>query len=166
MPIVLASATDADAAAIALLRAATARDLTARFGAGSWSYVVDSADAVRAELRSSILLLARAMSEVIGALRLSLRNPWLGHTEFFTPCARPVFLTSMVIAPAHQRKGIGRELLAEAKRVARQMGGQTLRLDSYAGRAGAADFYRKCGFREVQRGDYNGAQLIWFETPL
>lgn len=166
MPIVFESATDADAAAIAALRMATARDLTARFGVGTWSYAAESEVGVRAELRTSTVLLARNEGSVIGTLRLTLKNPWIGRTDFFTPTDRPIFLTSMAVAPKHQGEGIGRQLLLEAQRVAREMGGDAIRLDSYDAAAGAGGFYRKCGFREIWRSDYNGTPLIWFERLL
>lgn len=166
MPIEFAWAVDADAPAIAALRLATSRELTARFGAGTWSFAAESEPGVRAELRTSILLLAREGGTVVGTLRLTTRNPWIGHTNFFAPCQRPVYLTSMAILPKRQREGIGRQLLQEARRVAAELGGDRLRLDSYDAPAGAGDFYRKCGFREVHRGSYNGTPLIWFETEL
>jgi GNAT superfamily N-acetyltransferase len=166
MPLVFAAATNADAAAIAAVRMSAARELTERFGAGTWSFAAESEASVQAEIRSSTVLFAHEDGLVVGALRLATRNPWLGDTRFFTPCNRPIFLTSMAITPKRQRQGIGRQLLAEARRVGLKMGGEALRLDSYAGPAGAGNFYRKCGFREVHRGDYNGTALIWFESPL
>jgi GNAT superfamily N-acetyltransferase len=166
MPLVFAVATNADAAAIAAVRMAASRELTARFGAGTWSFAAESEASVQAEIRSSTVLFARDEGVVVATLRLATRNPWLGNTNFFTPCNRPIFLTSMAVTPKWQRQGIGRQFLAEAKRVAIEMGGQILRLDSYAGPAGAGEFYRKCGFTEARRGDYNGTALIWFEAPL
>jgi GNAT superfamily N-acetyltransferase len=166
MPLSFAAATNADAAAIAALRMAAARGLTERFGAGTWSFAAESEASVQAELRSSTVLFAREDGLVLGTLRLATRNPWMGNTDFFTVCDRPIYLTSMAVAPKRQRQGIGRQLLAEARRVALEMRGQALRLDSYAGPAGAAEFYAKCGFHEVRRGDYNGTALIWFEALL
>ena len=166
MPIVFAAATQADAAAIAAVRMAAARELTERFGAGTWSFAMETETGVQAELRSSTVLFAREEGVVIATLRLSTRNPWLGNTDFFTPCDRPIFLTSMAVLPRRQRQGIGRQLLSEARQVAVQMGGESLRLDSYTGPAGAGEFYRKCGFQEVRRAEYNGTPLIWFETVL
>jgi GNAT superfamily N-acetyltransferase len=166
MPLVFAIATNADAAAIAALRMATARTLTERFGAGTWSFAAETEAGLQAEIRSSTVLYARDEGVLVGTLRLATRNPWLVKTSFFSPCDRPIFLTSMAVAPKRQRHGIGTELLVEAGRVAIELGGEALRLDSYAGPAGAADFYRKCGFCEVHRGDYNGTELIWFERPL
>lgn len=166
MPLVFGAATNADAAAIAALRMAAARGLTERFGAGTWSFAAESEFGVQAEIRTSTVLFARNEGVVVGTLRLATRNPWIGNIDFFTPCERPIFLTSMAVTPKRQRQGIGRQLLNEARRVALEMRGQALRLDSYAGPAGAAEFYLKCGFREVRRGDYNGTALIWFESPL
>lgn len=166
MVLVFARATNADAAGIAALRMATARTLTERYGAGTWSFAAETEAGVQAEIRASTVLFARDEGMVVGTLRLATRNPWLGQTDFFTPCRRPIFLTSMAIGPKRQRQGIGRELLAEACRVAVELGGEIVRLDSYAGPAGAGEFYRKCGFREVHRGDYNGTALIWFERIL
>jgi GNAT superfamily N-acetyltransferase len=166
MPLVLAAATNADAAAIAAVRMAAARELTERFGAGTWSFAMETEASVQAELRSSTVLFVRDEGVVVASLRLATRNPWLGNTDFFTPSERPIFLTSMAVLPRRQRQGIGRQLLLEARRIAVQMGGEALRLDSYAGAAGAGEFYRKCGFLEVRRGDYNGTALIWFETLL
>jgi GNAT superfamily N-acetyltransferase len=166
MLLAFAVATDPDAAAIASLRMAAARGLTEQYGAGTWTFAAETEAGVQAEIRSSSVLFARDEGVVVGTLRLAKRNPWLGNTRFFTPCDRPIFLTSMAIATQRQRQGIGRQLLVEARRVALSLGGEVLRLDSYAGPAGAGDFYRKCGFREIHRGDYNGTDLIWFESLL
>jgi GNAT superfamily N-acetyltransferase len=164
--LVFGCATNDDAAAVAALRMAAARDLTERFGTGTWTFTAETEAGVRAELRHSSVLFARDEGVVVGTLRLATRNPWLGNTNFFTSSDRPIFLTSMAVAPKRQLEGIGRQLLQEARRVAREMGGKVLRLDSYAGPAGAGEFYRKCGFREVHRGDYHGTSLVWFEAPL
>jgi ribosomal protein S18 acetylase RimI-like enzyme len=166
MPLVFAAATNADAAAIAALRMAAARDLTARFGAGTWSFAAETEASVRAELRTSTVVFARDAGSVVGTLRLAIKSPWVGRTDFFTPSNRPIYLTSMAVAPKRQRQGIGRELLEEARRVAVSLGGDAIRLDSYDAAAGARGFYVKCGFREVHRAEYNGTPLIWFETSL
>jgi GNAT superfamily N-acetyltransferase len=166
MSLVFGRATIGDADAIAALRMTTARDLAQRHGAGPWTFACDSQASVQAEMRSSTLLLAREAGQVMASARLATRNPWLGPTEFFSPCDRPIYLTSMVVAPSRQHQGIGRQLIEEAKRVAIQLGGVALRLDTYQGPAGAGDFYRACGFREVHRGDYNATPLVWFEHVL
>lgn len=161
------SATGANAAAIAAVRLAASRDMANRFGSGPWSFSLGSEGAVRAELISSTILIARDEGRLLGTLRLSTQNPWLGDTAFFTACSRPIYLTSMAVAPKHQRQGFGRRLIEAALHaVTVDLRGEAIRLDSFDARAGAGDFYRKCGFNVVWQAGYNGTPLIWFERIL
>jgi GNAT superfamily N-acetyltransferase len=155
-----------DAAAIAAVRLAAARELTSRHGTGTWSFAVDSEAGVRLELGGGGVFLAREGTRAIATLRLATRQPWLGTFPFFTACARPVFLTAMAVQPERQRQGVGRRCLEEARRIAAEWHGDMIRLDSYDAPAGAGDFYRRCGYREVARVDYHGTPLLLFETAV
>lgn len=166
MSIKLELATLRDAAAIAALRMACARHLTEQHGAGTWALAAESEGGVRAQMLDSAVFIVRIRSETVATLRLSTRNPWMGDIGFFSLARRPLYLTSMAVAPRWQRGGIGRECLAQALRQARRLQGDTIRLDTYDGPAGAGEFYRRCGFHEVHRADYNGTPLLWFEKSL
>lgn len=167
MPIgTLQAAVDEDAAAIAAIRLAAARDLTGRFGQGTWSFTLDSEAGVRLEILGSNLYVAREADDVVGTLKLSTRKPWMIDEGFFTACERPWYLTAMAVRPDRQRCGIGRKCIAAACRIAAEKGAGAVRLDSYDAAAGAGEFYRKCGFREVRRNTYHGTPLIWFERML
>ncbi len=166
MPRIMEAATSADAAAIAALRIAASRALTEQFGQGTWSYTLESEAGAQADILSSKVLIARGDGAVIATLRLSQRNPWIGDTTFFTPCLTPWFLTSMAVAPKCQRRGLGRTCIDDVKELAAKWGATAIRLDAYDAPAGAGDFYRKCGFREVQRAPYNGTPLVFFEYLL
>ena len=72
----------------------------------------------------------------------------------------------MAVAPSHQRSGIGRLLLEEAKTIARRRPADAIRLDAYDAPAGAGGFYVKCGFREAGRSTCQGIPLIYFELLL
>jgi ribosomal protein S18 acetylase RimI-like enzyme len=67
------------------------------------------------------------------------------------------------VHPEEQRKGIGRRCIEEALRIAAKWPADAMRLDAYDTAAGAGEFYRKCGFREVGRATYRKAPLIYFE---
>jgi ribosomal protein S18 acetylase RimI-like enzyme len=166
MSLRLETATVDDAAAVAAVRMASARDLTARFGSGTWSFVAESEGGVQMDLLTSHILIARTEGTIIATLRLSTRSPWLGKIDFFTPANRPIYLTSMAVAPKWQRCGIGRACLDEVKRIAGVWDADAIRLDAYDAKAGAGEFYRKCGFREVRRAPYNDTPLIYFELML
>jgi len=163
MPERLQLARDEDSAAIASLRMAVARQLTAQFGRGVWSFATESEWSVRADIATSHVYLARHEGVLAASLRLSTRPPWLGAIDFFTAVRTPLYLTTMAVAPKMQRQGIGRGCLEAVKVIAAEWPVDALRLDAYDAPAGAGDFYRKAGFTECHRGDYNGTPLVYFE---
>jgi len=166
MRIELEQAGEADAAAIAALRHASARQLTQRYGHGAWSATNASIGGVAMEARSGELFLARTEGSVVASLRLSGRNPWLGDIGFFTSRTQPLYVTSMAVHPAVQRQGMGRAAVEAVFRLAAMRGNDAIRLDAFDAPAGAGGFYRKCGFRDVRRAQYFDTPLIWFERLL
>ena len=72
----------------------------------------------------------------------------------------------MAVVPTHQRRGIGRALLAEAARSARTLPAQAIWLDAYEALAGAGGFYAACGFHECGRRAYRGTPLVYFEQAV
>lgn len=163
MPFVLKLATPADAAAIATLRNATANDLTARFGRGWWSGQCTE-KGVLWDLRSSAVYIVRARSEGVATLRLATKKPWAIDRSYFSAVQRPLYLTSMAVTPACQRQGLGRRCIDEVCAIARRHPADAICLDAFDhDGAGAGEFYRKCGFREVGRVTYREVPLIYFE---
>ena len=166
MRVHLHEATDDDAAAIAALRMATSRQLTAKYGRGTWSFAAESEWGVRADIITSHVYVARHHGMVVATLRITTKPPWLGDIDFFTPVRTPLYLTTMAVAPRMQRRGVGSGCLQEVRRIAAEWPADAIRLDAYDAPAGAGDFYRKNGYREAQRGEYNGTPLIYFEYLL
>jgi hypothetical protein len=56
--------------------------------------------------------------------------------------------------------------MKQALRLARTWRADALRLDAYDADAGAGEFYRKCGLREVGRATYRDTPLVYFESRL
>ena len=165
MPLVLHPATPEDALAIARLRTAVAEHLTSRYGKGHWSSA-GTERGVLFQLRTTKMYVARDESGVIATLILATKKPWAVDRSYFTRCEKPLYLTDMAVAPELQRRGIGRLCIEEAKRIGREWPADAVRLDAYDAEAGAGDFYRKCGFREVGRAIYRQTPLIYFEMLL
>ncbi|HEX5727241.1 MAG TPA: GNAT family N-acetyltransferase [Longimicrobiaceae bacterium] len=157
-----ARATEADAPAIAALRTATARDLTARHGRGHWSGET-SERGVLSELRRGQVWVARRGRAVVGVFQLGTRKPWAIDVSYFTPCRRPLYLTNMAVRPDWQRRGVGRRCLEEVIRIAREWPADAVRLDAYDAAAGAGDFYARCGFRPAGGITYHGVPLLYYE---
>src|SRR5688500_8803134 len=144
---------DDDVAAVAVLRAAVAADLTRRYGHGHWSAVATEKSVLR-DIRTSQVLLAYAGTRTVGTLRLATKKPWAIDPKYFSPRAKVLYLTDMAVDPSVQRHGIGRRCLHQAGRMAAEWPADAIRLDAYDGEAGAGEFYRKCGFHERGRITY------------
>jgi GNAT superfamily N-acetyltransferase len=168
LKLTFATATNTDAAELAALKAATAEDLTQRFGPGFWSSP-PSERGILANMRMpkfSRFLVARSNHRIIGTLRLATKKPWAIDTAYFTPASQPLYLTGMAVHPSHQHKGIGRLLMKQAESLARAWPADAIRLDAFDAAAGAGPFYAKCGYREVAHVVYKKDPLIYFELIL
>lgn len=165
MKISVTTASEADAQAIAALRTSVAEHLTRQFGKGHWSWCVTEKSVLRS-IKTSRVLVARNNREVIGTLSLQTKKPWAIDLSYFESGRRPLYLLDMAVSPDLQRRGIGRQLVEEAKAVAGAWPSEAIRLDAYDSDAGAGPFYAKCGFREVGRKAYRGVPLVYFELML
>ena len=158
-------ATEADATSIAELRLAVADTLTSRFGHGPWSSG-GTERGVLAILRTSSMYVARDGDDVIATVRLASKKPWAIDRAYFGASTRPIYLTDMAVEPTRQGRGIGSRCLDEARRLVAAWPGDAIRLDAYDAPAGAGEFYRKCGFREVGRATHRGTALVYFEATV
>lgn len=158
----LAVATASDVRALVELRTAVACGLTLRYGHGHWSSEPGEAG-VRRGIETSTVLVARQDGTIVGTLRLATKKPWAIDAAYFAPVRRPLYLVDMAVTPALQRRGIGRAMIEEARRIARAYPAGAIRLDAYDADAGAGGFYACCGFTEVGRVVYRGTPLIYFE---
>lgn len=165
MDLAFTTAVETDAAEIAALSVAVAEHLTRQYGQGRWSSASTDKTALR-NIRTSHVIVARSGNNIVAALRLATKKPWAIDPKYFTSVPKPLYLTDMTVAPAMQRKGVGRRILEEAANVVRAWPGDAIRLDAYDAEAGAGKFYAKCGFRERGRVIYRKTPLIYFELIL
>ena len=103
---------------------------------------------------------------MVGTLCLQTKKPWAIDVKYFTSVEKALYLIGMAVHPDWQRKGVGRAIMKEAKRIAREWPSQAIRLDAWDAKAGAGEFYAKCGFREVGRVVYKAAPLVYYEMVL
>jgi len=136
-PLSVALATLDDAPAIAALRTAAARELVLQFGGGAWGGVATERG-VRRDLATSRVYVWRDGDILVATLRLATKKPWAIDTAYFRPCARPLYTTSMAVAPALQRRGVGRRCLDDLQTIAQAWPADAIRLDAYDAAAGAA----------------------------
>jgi len=155
-------ATAEDAAGLVALRAAVNEHLIAQYGKGYWVSAATEKGMLFA-LKKGTVYVVKDREKVIATLTLSTRKPWAIDTKYFSVSKRPLYLTSMEVSPDRQRRGVGRQCLEEARRIASEWPADAIRLDAFDAAAGAGDFYRKCDYREVGRATYRNAPLIYFE---
>ena len=165
MRIKLQVAKPQDAAAIAALWVAASEHLTAKYGPGPWSGK-RTEKGVLFDMRNAVVYVLRRRNKVTATLTLCTKKPWAIDRKYFSPCNRPLYLTSMAVAPGVQRQGIGQHCIRAAKKIVKQWPGDAIRLDAYDAEAGAGEFYGKCGFREVGRASYRNTPLIYFEMLI
>jgi GNAT superfamily N-acetyltransferase len=161
----LQQATLDDATALAALHNAVAEHLTSLHGRGTWSGKCTEKGVLYA-MRTSRVFVARQRSKIVATLRLATKKPWAIDTSYFSPCNKPLYLVGMAVAPDKQRQGLGRRCLEEARRLAKEWPADAIRLDAFAGEAGAGGFYARCGCVEVGRVTYKKAPLIYYEILL
>ena len=165
MKVTLERAALSDVETIAALRVAAATRLTNDFGKGPWSSA-GSVKGVLYSMRHSNVFVCRRRGKIVGVLELGIKKPWAIDKSYFTACTRPLYLTGMAVAPAHQRSGIGRAMLKAAHEIARDWPADAIRLDAYDAAAGAGEFYARCGFRKMGRVTYRQVPLIYYEQLL
>ena len=158
-------ATADDVPAIVGLQNAVSGALTARFGEGHWSSLVTERGAVLAQ-RHARVRIGRDGRRILTVVRLATKKPWAIDVSYFTPVNRPLYLTGLAVSVAHQRHGLGRLALEDARAIATAWPADAIRLDAYDHAAGAGSFYVKCGFRERGRVVYKGDPLVYYELLL
>ena len=139
---------------------ATVTDLTRRayehyvsiLGGEPWPMLVDYASRIAA---GEVQLLEDAGA----AIALLVTEDHGDHLHIF----------SIAVLPAHQSRGIGRQLLSAAETIARQMDRQVLTLCTHEKMTRNIGIYRRYGFSEVRRRpnpNHAGWTLVDMEKPL
>lgn len=129
-------------------------ELNARFDAGFDPSRTISADADELTPPAGVLLIARLRGEPIGCGALK-----------FHPGA-PADVKRMWIAPHARGLGVGRRLLNELERHARDAGVHVLRLETNRALKEAIQLYRSAGYQEVPAFNDEPYAHHWFEKQL
>ena len=162
--LVLSLASESDAEEIAFLRNTVAADVAARSGSSAGART--TAKGVLYHLRLGQILIARHKGRIVGSLLLVKKKPWAIDVNYFTPVQSQLYLVSMNVDPALQRKGIGARLIEYAKATAKAGGYKAIRLDAFEEAPWAVAFYASCGFMERGRTIFRVARLVYFEYLL
>lgn len=131
------------------------RELEERFENGFDPEQTTSAEADELTEPNGLLLIARLRQEPIGCGALKLEDQ-AGSAE----------IKRMWVAPAARRLGVGRRILGELERQAREHGAQRVHLDSNRALTEAHRLYRSSGYRDTERFNDNPYAHVWFEKVI
>ena len=126
-------------------------ELAERFAAGFDPARSISADSHELTPPAGLLLVARLREEPVGCGALQL------HAD------APGEIKRMWVAPHARGLGLGRRLLRDLERHARQAGVSTLRLETNQTLTEAIALYRRAGYREVPAFNAEPYAHHWFE---
>lgn len=129
-------------------------ELNARFDAGFDPALSISADADELTPPAGALLIARLRGRPVGCGALKLHGD------------APAELKRMWIAPAARGLALGRRLLQELERYAREAGVTVLRLETNHALTEAIALYRRSGYVEVDAFNDEPYAHHWFEKRL
>jgi DNA-binding MarR family transcriptional regulator/ribosomal protein S18 acetylase RimI-like enzyme len=129
-------------------------ELDTRFDAGFDPALSISADAHELTLPAGALLIARLRGRPVGCGALKFHD------------AAPAELKRMWIAPVARGIGLGRRLLHELERHAREAGVAVLRLETNRALREAIELYRRSGYVEVEAFNDEPYAHHWFEKRL
>lgn len=149
----LAEVDPSDPAAQACLAAYYA-ELDRRFPAG---FVVEASHDPAAEL------LVRPRGAVVLAFD---GDAPIGCVMLKGTCADYAEIKRLWISPSARGKGLARQLMDEAERIARELGVSLLRLDTNSALADAVAIYRHWGWIEIPRFNADPYAEVFFEKAL
>ena len=147
--IVLRPAHDDDAAAIAHCVEAAYRHYIPRIGKPPGPMQDDYAEVVR---RHRVFI--AEMSGAPAGVLVLMRTP------------RGILLDNIAVHPEHQRRGIGRRLLALAESETRALGYSQLELYTHERMAENIAFYRRAGYAETARRRERGYERVYMRKAL
>jgi DNA-binding MarR family transcriptional regulator/GNAT superfamily N-acetyltransferase len=129
-------------------------ELNSRFPTGFDPQHSISADAEELTLPAGLLLLARLRDEPVGCGALKLHG------------TGPAEVKRMWVAASARGVGVGRRILEELERAARQRGVRVLRLETNRSLTEAISLYRSAGYVEVDPFNDEPYAHYWFEKRL
>jgi ribosomal protein S18 acetylase RimI-like enzyme len=161
-------AVENDIPALCRIFGACIRDMDDR-GLDQWRWEVYPSEAVLTEdVQKQTLYLMEEDGEILAAFTINEEQHPLYLTLHWHFGVRPAVLHRLVVNPSRQHKGIGREAMAHAVRLARETGYDCLRLDTYLKNTRAMALYEGIPMRKVGtvKFDHRTTLFQCYEMPL
>ncbi len=161
-------ATECDIPALCRLFEAGIRDMDEK-GLDQWRWEVYPSEAVLMEdVQAQTMYLMEENGELLTAFTINEDQHPLYLTLHWHFGVKPAVLHRLVVSPSHQRKGLGREAMAHVIEIARELGYDSLRLDTYLKNTRAMALYEGIPMRKVGqvKFDHRTTMFQCYEMPL
>lgn len=131
-------------------------------GIDQWDGVYPSLAIVEADAEAGSLFVVRMGGKCIASISIDEVQP-----EPFTGLpwsdvdGRPLFIHRLAVDPEWEGMRIGRQLMDEAERFAKEAGFTSIRLDTYGGNLRAMNLYLKRGYKPVGQVVYPRREMVF-----
>jgi GNAT superfamily N-acetyltransferase len=119
-------------------------------GLKHWNNTYPGSERIQQDLAGGLIYLAKEKGVCKGMITLAEREPPdYQQIAFQSGVKKPLFLQHLAVHPRWQGKGIARQLIAFAEKVAKERGFDAVRLDVYKISETARHFCEEQNFKEV-----------------
>lgn len=161
-------ARESDIPALCRLFEACIRDMDEK-GLDQWRWEVYPSEAVLMEdVKAQTLYLMEENGEILSSFTINEEQHPLYLTLHWHFGVKPAVLHRLVVNPFRQHKGLGREAMAYAIRIAKELGHDCLRLDTYLKNTRAMALYEGIPMRKVGQVKFDHRTTLFqcYEMPL
>ena len=136
-------------------------------GIDQWDDVYPDRPTLASDVENRTMFLAFLGEELAGATVLNdYQNPEYAVVPWEINTGRAAVVHRLMVAPAHQGKGIARALMAFAEQQAREQGYASIRLDAFANNPRALNLYEALGYRDAGSVRFRKGLFRCFEKKL
>lgn len=136
-------------------------------GIDQWDEVYPSDAIIERDRLAGTLHVTRRGTHILGCVTLDTsHDPLWAGMAWFIPSARSAAVHRLMVDPAAQRRGLARQLMADAERRARELGFLAVHLDCFMANPAALALYERLGYRRVGTAQMRKGPFVGFEKVL
>lgn len=157
-----------DVQALCALFESSIRDMDEK-GLDQWRWEVYPNETVLMEdVEAKTLYVIEEEGQILAAFTINEEQHPLYATLYWHFGVNPAVLHRLVVSPGHQHRGLGREAMAQVIHLAKEMGYDCLRLDTYLKNVRAMALYEGLGMRKVGQVQFDERETLFqcYEMPL
>jgi len=136
-------------------------------GIDQWDDFYPSDAIIERDRLAGTLHVTRRGTHILGCVTVdTMHDPlWSGMAWTF-PSERSAAVHRLMVDPAAQRRGLAKQLMADAERRVVELGFVAIHLDCFLANPAALALYERCGYRRVGTAQMRKGPFVCFEKAL